>query len=41
MKQKDPMVLYEIYIISPLFYTPLKLDFLEEMRCSYCLFSRC
>lgn len=37
MKQKDPMLLYEIYIISQLFY--LKLDFLKEMRCSYCLFS--
>ena len=41
MTQKDPMLLYEIYIISQLLYTPLKLDFLEEMRCSSCLFSRC
>ena len=43
MKQKDPMLLYEIYIISQLFYTraSFKLDFLEEMRYSYCLFSRC
>ena len=41
MTQKDPMLLYQIYIISQLLYTPLKLDFLEEMRCSYYLFSRC